>query len=91
MKDFQKKDSSFKKSSEFIKKLFGNEEYCVLKLIAKSSEISQAKIVQETRLPRLKIFRIIEKLKDKGIIEKEEKDGKLRIIRMNDEFRNLFD
>ena len=33
-------------------------------------------------MPRLKIFRIIEKLKDKGIIKKEEKDGKLRIIKM---------
>jgi len=86
-----KKNLNFKKSSEFIKRLFDNEEYGVLKIIAKSSEVSQARIVQETGLPRLKIFRIIEKLKDKKIIEKEERDGKLRIIKMDEEFRELFD
>lgn len=86
-----KKDSNFKKSSEFIKKLFDKEEYLVLKIIAKYDEISQAKIVQETGLPRLKIFRIIEKLRYKRIIDKEEKDGKLRIIKMNEDFKKLFD
>ena len=85
-----KKDTSFKKSSEFIKKLFDNDEYKILKLISKSDEISQAKIVHEVGLPRLKVFRIIEKLKYKGIIDKEEK-GKLRLIKMNNDLKELFD
>jgi len=85
-----KKDDNFKKSSEFIEKLFDKDEYKILKLIASNDEISQAKLVQETGLPRLKVFRIIEKLKYKRIISKEEKDGKLRIIKMSDELRELF-
>jgi len=85
-----RKDKSFERSSEFIEKLLNPEEYEILKLVAKNNEISQAKIVQTTQMPRLRVFRAIEKLKQKGIIQKEEKDGKLRIIRMNDELRELF-
>jgi len=85
-----KKDNDFKKSSEFIKKLFDKDEYEILKMVAKNDEISQAKIVRGTGLPRLKVFRIVEKLKDKGIIVKEERGGKLRIIKMDNDLRELF-
>ncbi len=85
-----KKDYSFSKASGFIEKLFNKEEYEILKLVAKNNEISQAKIVQSTGLSRLRVFRIIEKLKYKGIISKEEKDGKLRVIKMSDDLKELF-
>ena len=86
-----KKDSSIRECSGFIEKLFSPEEYRILKLVAKNNEISQAKIVRTTGMPRLKVFRIIEKLKEKGIIEKEERDGKLRIIKIDEGLRDLFE
>jgi len=85
-----KKDYSYEKSSEFIEKLLSSDEYKILKLVAKNNEISQAKIVQTTQMPRLRVFRIIEKLKEKGIIQKEEKGGKLRMIKIDDELKELF-
>jgi len=84
------KDKSIRDCSGFIEKLFNSEEYKILKLISKNNEVSQAKLVQETKLPRLKVFRIIEKLKEQGIIEKEKKNGKLRIIKMDEELKYLF-
>ena len=85
-----KKDKSIKKSSLLLEKILNNEEYLVLKILAKKGEISQAKIVVLTGLTRLRVFRIIENLKRKGIIEKEAKDGKLRMIKLNEEFKELF-
>jgi len=85
-----RKDESFQKCSGFVEKLFNKEEYEILKLVEKNNEISQAKIVQTTGFPRLRVFRAIKKLKEKGIIQKEEKDGKLRVIRINDDLKGLF-
>ncbi len=85
-----KKEKNLKNYSGFIEKLFNQEEYEILKLISKNNEISQAKIVQTTKLPRLKVFRIIEKLKERGIIEKQERNGKLRMIKMNEDLKELF-
>jgi len=85
-----KRNESFQKCSGFVEKLFNKEEYEILKLVAKNGEVSQAKIVQTTGFPRLRVFRIIEKLKERGLLQKEEKDGKLRIIRINDNIKGLF-
>ncbi len=86
-----KKEYNIKEYSDFMETLFNKEEYKILKLIAKNEIISQAKITQTTGIPRLKIFRIIEKLKQKGIIEKQEKGGKLRIIKINEKIKKLFE
>ena len=62
----------------------------IIKIIAEKKEISQAKIVQMTGLPRLKVFRIIEKMKNKGIIKKENKNKKIRIIKIDPSIGDLF-
>jgi uncharacterized membrane protein len=85
-----KKEEGFKISAELIEKLLNPDEYKVLKLLSKNKEISQAKIVKETGLPRLKIFRIIEKLRQRGVLSKEQKNGKLRIIKLSEDLRELF-
>ncbi len=84
-----KKDVNLKESTELIKHLLTKEEFEILNLIVEKKEISQARIVQKTNIPRLKVFRIIEKLKDKGIIEKEETDGKMRKIKIKPEFESI--
>ncbi len=90
VKKISKKDVNLKESCELIKKILSKEEYEILKIIAEKPEISQARIVQKTGISRLRVFRTIEKLRIKGIIEKQEKDGKTRLIKMNDEFKEVF-
>lgn len=85
-----KKENKVKKCSGFVEKLFSSEEYKILKLVAKNKRISQAEIVRRTHLPRLKVFRIIEKLKERKILEKYEENGKTRIIKMDKELKDLF-
>jgi uncharacterized membrane protein len=85
-----KKDVNIKESTELIKKILSKEEFEILKLVAEKQEISQAGIVQKTSIPRLRVFRTIEKLRDRGIVEKEEKDGKMRTIRIREEFKGIF-
>jgi len=85
-----KKDRNIVEYSELMRKIFSKEEYEILKIIDKKKYISQAKIVQLTGFPRLKIFRIIKKLREKNIIIKEEKNGKTWMIDLNEDFRGLF-
>jgi len=85
-----KTKDNFKKSAEVIKKLLNEDEWKILTIISKKNEISQAKIVQSSGLSRLKVFRIIEKLREREVLEKHEKDGKLRIIKIDEELRELF-
>ena len=84
----KKKDIRLTESSNVLARLFNEEEKKILKIIAENDELTQAKITSLAEMPRLKIFRIIEKLKDKGMIEKKEK-GKLRIIKIKDEKKEL--
>jgi uncharacterized membrane protein len=85
-----KKENKVKRCSGFVEKLFSPEELCILKLVAESNKISQAEISRKSKLPRLKVFRIIEKLKERKIVEKYEEDGKTRIIKMDNDLRDLF-
>ena len=84
----KKKDIKLTKSSNIIARLFNEEEKRILKLIAENNELTQAKITSLAEMPRLKVFRIIEKLKDKDMIEKKEK-GKLRIIKIKEDIKDL--
>ena len=86
-----RKEKDITEYSKLIKKVFTKEECVILKLIDENKSISQARIVQSTKYPRLKVFRIIEKLKEKGIIEKKEKNGKTWMINLNKEFCGLFE
>lgn len=84
-----KKEIDINKYNKIINRLFNNEEIDILKIIAREKEISQAKIAPLTGMPRLKVFRMIEKLKEKGLIEKQEK-GKIRIIKIKEDITDLF-
>ena len=79
--EIKKKDIKLTKSSNIIARLFNEEEKRILKIIAENNELTQAKITSLAEMPRLKVFRIIEKLKDKDMIEKKGK-GKIRIIKI---------
>ena len=85
-----KKDKDIKTASLLLEKILNKEEYAILKILSTKKQISQSKIVMLTELPRLKVFRIIEGLKRKGVLEKEIKEGKLRMIKINPEFEGLF-
>ena len=84
-----KKETNISNYSKIIDKLLNKEENDILRIIAKEKKISQAKITSMTGIPRLKIFRIIEKLKEKGLIEKQE-EGKIRIIKIKEDMNDLF-
>jgi uncharacterized membrane protein len=83
-----KKDTSITKHISIIEKFFTREEKEILKILAKNNNVTQAKITSQTNLPRLKVFRIIEKLKNKNLVEKQEQ-GKIRIIKIKEDIRNL--
>ena len=76
-----KKESNIEKCSELIEKLFSKEERAVLKVLTNHKQLSQARLTALTGLPRLRIFRIVGKLKEKGLVEKQEQ-GKARIIKL---------
>ncbi|MCK4497364.1 MAG: hypothetical protein KAU24_04155 [Candidatus Aenigmarchaeota archaeon] len=58
-------------------------------ILSNRGEVSQARIVKLTGLPKVKVFRSLEKLKMKGIIEKESK-GKTNTIRLTENVAKLF-
>ena len=85
-----KKDINLGKCSNLIEKLFSQEEKAILKIFTNHKELSQAKIATLTGMPRLKVFRTVEKLKEKGLIEKQEQ-GKARIIKLKDNAKGLIE
>lgn len=84
---FDKKDKNILEYSELLEKILTKDEAEVLKFIAKSQKTTQAKLSSSLNLSRLKVFRIIEKLKQKDIIKKQQ-DGKSRIIELQEEIKN---
>ncbi|MEM5871319.1 MAG: hypothetical protein QW051_00435 [Candidatus Aenigmatarchaeota archaeon] len=56
-------------------------------LIENNGEITQSKI--SAKMGRVKAFRIIEKLKSRGLVEKESK-GKTNIIKLKEQIRKIF-
>ncbi|MCK4336280.1 MAG: hypothetical protein KAW40_06185 [Candidatus Aenigmarchaeota archaeon] len=76
--------------TKIILDFLGNEEAeIVRKILENRGEISQARIVSSTGLPKVKVFRIIERLKNKGIVSKEPY-GKTNIIKIREDIRKLF-
>jgi uncharacterized membrane protein len=73
-----------------VLKLLDNTEQKVMNVIIDNKgEISQARIVSLTRMPKVKVFRSLEKLRVKGIIEKENL-GKTNRIKLNEEMSKIF-
>ena len=84
-----KKNTNIDQFHKIIEKLLTKEEVDILKIIAEHDKISQAKITSLTGITRLKVFRILKKIKEKGLIEKQH-NGKIRIIKIKDDIKNIF-
>ena len=84
----ERKTINLEDCSKIVEKLLSDEERKVLKILASYDKISQARIAKMIGLSRLKVFRIVERLKEKGILEKEN-EGKARIVRLNPAVRNF--
>lgn len=66
-----------------------NEKKIIKELIKNKQGINQSEFEKITGLHRVKIHRTIQKLKEKGIINKINK-GKINKIKLNEELTNLF-
>jgi len=81
-----KEEDKFKDYEEVIKKIINGflseEERKVFYLVMEKGKISQAELTKKLEMPRVKVFRIIERLRKKGLIEKKG-NGKVRIIYIN--------
>ncbi|MBN2042412.1 MAG: hypothetical protein JW754_01250 [Candidatus Aenigmarchaeota archaeon] len=70
--------------------LFSGEEAVIMeKLTESNGNLTQARLVNSTGIPKVRVFRALERMKSKGIIEKEPQ-GKTNMIRINPEIGKLF-
>jgi len=66
------------------------DEAAVMKIILESKgEVPQAEIVRQTGLPKVKVFRVLHSLKNRGIVTKEQ-NRKVNIVRLSEGMRKLF-
>ena len=67
----------------------GKDEASVIKVILDNKgEVPQAEIVRKTGLPKVKVFRVLHSLKNRGIVTKEQ-NKKVNIIRLSEGMRKL--
>jgi uncharacterized membrane protein len=65
------------------------DEAAVMKVVLENKgEVPQAEIVRQTGLPKVKVFRVLQGLKARGIITKEQ-DKKVNIVRLSENMRKL--
>lgn len=84
----EKKDIRLTESSNVIVRLLSPDERNLIKILAGKNELTQAKLTSLSGMSRLKVFRTIEKLKEKELIEKKKK-GKLRVIKIKENIKEL--
>ena len=73
-----------------LKFLNPTEQKVMNVILDNRGEITQAKIVSQTGLQKVKVFRVIERLMAKGILSKEP-HGKTNKIRLSDEIGEIFE
>ncbi len=79
-----------KKNTQIVLKLLDEDEAKVMETILKNKgKATQSEITKELNFPKVKTFRIIERLKSKGIVKKEGK-GRIKSIELSDEFKKFF-
>ncbi len=67
----------------------GKDEASVIKVILENrGEVPQAEIVRKTGLPKVKVFRVLHSLKNRGIVTKEQ-DKKINIVRLSEGMKKL--
>jgi len=81
-----KKDEQNKINLDLIKNLLSKEEYKILVIVFNKKKVSQSEIVKKTGLPRLKVFRIVERFVEKGVFKKSGENKKLKMISLNNNF-----
>jgi hypothetical protein len=65
------------------------DESAVMKIILDNKgEVSQAEIVRQTGLPKVKVFRVLHSLKLRGIVTKEQ-NKKVNIVRLSEGMKKL--
>jgi uncharacterized membrane protein len=72
-----------------LKLLDADDSKLISIIISNKGEISQSKLGKMSGMSKVKVFRTIENLKRKGIVEKSP-HGKTNMIRLGEEFRELF-
>ena len=70
-------------SSLFLNFLDGDEKK-VFEIVLNKKSVTQASLVRETKLSKVKVFRVLRKLKRKGLINKEP-SGKTNLIELEEE------
>jgi uncharacterized membrane protein len=83
---FEKKGADTKPLLKFLDPV---EQKIMSAIIENRGEIPQSRIVSETGLPKVKVFRTIQRLKNKGIVSKEPY-GKTNLIKLNEDIGKLF-
>jgi len=73
-----------------LRMLSGSERKIINELIENKYEISQARIGHITGMTKVSVFRSLEKLRRKGIIEKQ-KNGKTNTIKLNEQIMRIFE
>ncbi len=78
-----------KVDKSLILALLRNDEAKVVKaLIAKDGRLTQAQLSKLTGMSKLQVFRAVERLEMKGVVEKI-KDRKVNVIKISEKFREL--
>lgn len=71
-----------------LKFLSGDEKRVFQKILEKKS-ITQASLTRETNLSKVKVFRVLKRLKNKGLIVKSS-HGKTNLVELDEEISKLF-
>jgi len=78
------------KIDEIITYFLDKDEGKVVREIIRSGKITQASLMKRTGFDKVKIFRIVEKLRKKGVIVKEPY-GKTNIIRLSENISKMIE
>ncbi len=82
--------SHSKPDRELLLNLFGENEARVLKILTDSrGELSQARLTALTGISKVKLFRTLERMKARNLIEKRP-NGKTNLVSLTEGFRDLF-
>jgi uncharacterized membrane protein len=87
--DLEKKDKAIKYNTDVILKLLQiDERKAITKIVENNGKISQSEITYMEGFTKVKAHRVVESLVKKGIVSKESL-GKMRLIKMHDEFYDV--
>ena len=87
---YEQKIGKMHKNMKVLYRLFDPDQKLIFQnILDNNGQITQSKLVKETKLSRVKISRSLKKLGEKGIIEKQ-KSGMTNKIKLTTEISKLF-